>query len=155
MSYFIFIHISPYLFHSDAWPLSHFLLETHICLVLLSIKKYLFLFWVMYYHLAEFCFCFFFPVTWENIHFMLPLFQDCWKYMYITCFGMAVGWLFKMYVVFGEIWMGRMKIVKDKEEELKTSAGSRSYAMVESAIQHTAIYAGQELWHFIYSLMDL
>lgn len=24
-------------------------------------------------------------------------------YMYITCFGMAVGWLFKMYIVFGEI----------------------------------------------------
>lgn len=44
-----------------------------------------------------------FPVTWEDIHFMLPLFQDCWKCMYITCFGMAVGWLFKMYIVFGEI----------------------------------------------------
>lgn len=40
MSYFIFIHISPYPFHSDAWPLSHFLIENHICLVLLSIKKY-------------------------------------------------------------------------------------------------------------------
>lgn len=61
MSYFIFIHISPYLFHSDAWPLSHFLIVTHICLVLLSIKKYLFLFWVMYYHLAEFFFFSFFP----------------------------------------------------------------------------------------------
>jgi len=44
---------------------------------------------------------------------------------------------------------------KDQEEELKTSAGSRGYPIVESAIQHTAIYAGQELWHFIYSLMDL
>ncbi len=44
---------------------------------------------------------------------------------------------------------------EEEQEELKTSAGSGGYTMVESAIQHTAIYAGQELWHFIYSLMDL
>lgn len=65
---------------------------------------------------------FFVSVTRKNIHFMLPLFQDCWKSVYITCFGMAVGWLFKMYIVFGEIthcvwrnhtiWIGRMRIVK-------------------------------------------
>lgn len=40
-------------------------------------------------------------------------------------------------------------------KEKNAEAGSRGYATVESAIQHTAIYAGQELWHFIYSLMDL
>ncbi len=53
MSCFIIIHISPYLYHSDAWPLSHFLTKTHICLVLQSIKEYFVLFWVMYYHLAD------------------------------------------------------------------------------------------------------
>lgn len=53
MSCFIIIHILPYLYHSDAWPLSHFLTKTHICLVLQSIKEYLVLFWVMYYYLAD------------------------------------------------------------------------------------------------------
>lgn len=84
MSCFIIIHISPYLYHSDAWPLSHFLTNSHVS----GFTEYSRIFCsLLSYVLSSGWHVF--PVTWENIHFMLPLFQDCWKYI---CISLALAW---------------------------------------------------------------
>lgn len=111
LSCFIIIHISPYLYHSDAWPLSHFLTKTHICLVLQSIQEYFVLFWVMYYHLADMFF-----LSHERISILCCLYSKIAGNIYVYHLLWHGGWLIvqNVHCVWRNhtIWMGWFRIVK-------------------------------------------
>lgn len=152
MSCFIIIHISPYLYHSDAWPLSHFLTNSHVS----GFTEYSRIFCSLLSYVL--------PSGWHVFLSHKRISILCCLYSKIAgnvCILLALAWQLAdcskctLYLEKSHNLNCEKDEEEEEEKEFKTSAGSGGYAKVESAIQHSAIYAGQELWHFIYSLMDL